>query len=1194
MYLKKIELQGFKSFADKTTIDFEKGITGVVGPNGSGKSNISDAIKWVLGEQSAKSLRGSKMEDVIFSGTSKRKALGFSEVTLTLDNKNKEIPVDYSEVSITRRVYRSGESEYYINKTSSRLKDVKELFMDTGVGTDGYSIIGQGKIEEILSSKTEDRRNLIEEAVGIVKYKSRKKESEKKLDKTNDNLIRINDIIEELSTNIDSLKDQSDKANKYLQLKSKLKSLEVNLFVREINRLNDEVEHLKAQKELVLNQYSDNEENRKQIEIKFEKSKSLIEEIDNEIENIQNQKQTLQRNIEKEETDFKIKKEKISFLNKDIVRLDLELEENIELTDEKQDELLDLEKEKENINTDISSLKLKSDEINRLLNQNESYIKFSEENIEKKKTDIIDILNNITEKRGKINTIESFIKNIDKRIKGILEEKEELDRKKDSIITENDNIGSELNICTKKIKNLEIEKNKLLIDREKSKRYMDEYIKHINDLKLKIDSNKSRLKMLNNIKERYDGYYKGVKNILLACKKNSSFSKGLKGVVAELITTQKKYEKAIEIALGGSLQNVITESKEDAKKFIDYLKNNKLGRVTFLPLDSIKGRRINNDMKKILSQDGVYDLASKLISYDEEYTNIFEYLLGRVIVVENLKVGIYVSRVCNNSYKIVTLEGDVINPGGSMTGGDYKNNSSTSLIGRDREIEELKNNIKSNEKKYNEIIQKYSDLKKQIHKEEEKLENLNESINNLKIDINSKKNRQDNLKEQRDEIEYRIERFSKELNNLELEKENSINRIMETKKTIKELESKNSFTKQGVEIDLKDFNDKKEKVKKLNDDITKLKVELASFEQRQKEVSNTLKRLNLDIDSLKTKNETIKKEIKTKEHDIKDTEKLLDDIDKKRIELKEKLNKSNSILVESKNQKKLYLDNFYKEQETLKKMNENISSLQKSINKIDVKMTKCETSLENFNNKLWEEYELTYQMALEYKKEIQNVTEVQKEIKNYKIMIKKLGNINMDSIEQYKEISERYEFLNTQKEDLKEAKVNLEKVIRDMEDKMKEVFVEKFKVINRNFKSIFEKLFGGGKADIYLVNEDNILESDIEIIAQPPGKKLQNINLLSGGEKSLTAISLLFAILKLKPTPFCVLDEIEAALDDANVIRFSEYLREFSEKTQFIVITHRKGTMESVDSLYGVTMEEHGISRLLSVKLSELLEEKAS
>lgn len=1194
MYLKRLELQGFKSFADKTIIDFENGITGVVGPNGSGKSNISDAIRWVLGEQSAKTLRGSKMEDVIFSGTSKRKPLGFGEVSLVLDNKDKEIPIDFAEVSVTRRVFRSGESEYYINKSSSRLKDVRELFMDTGVGTDGYSIIGQGKIEEILSTKSEDRRNLIEEAVGIVKYKTRKRESERKLEKTKDNLVRISDIEEELYKQIDPLKFQSEKANEYLELTKDLKNMEINLFIREIVRLKDQIEHLNYQRDLVDKQYEFNNKNKNEIENKFEEVKSLIENLDKDIEKTQDKKQSIQSENEKKEGDYKISNERITYFNREINRLNLDLKETIKVYEEKNKETDDLSEKKDKLNLLMNDLKSKVDEEIKSLRLKEKGVQSAEKNIENKKNNIIDLLNYITEKKGKINTIKSFYKNIDKRLEQILQEKNQLVKDKEKFKGEILSITHELDNSNIELESSKDNKIKLVNKIESLKENLEKTSDKLNDLKGDIQSKNSKLKMLENMQEHYEGYYKGVKNLLIACKKNENLQKGLNGVVAELLKVEKKYEKAIEIALGGAAQNIVTEEKKDAKKLIEYLKENKAGRVTFLPKEAIKGRSLNKYESSVLNEKGVLGIASNLIKFNEEFKDIFDYLLGRVVIVKDLNTGIVISKKINSSFKIVTLDGDVLNPGGSMTGGNYKTSNSNSIIGRDREIKTLKNEINKFVEEYNDLLEVYTSLKGEISNSEKKLEKLNDEISSLKINIGSITNKIKTLNEQVEEIKNRINKYLKESENLKDEKKDSVTQIDNIKEEIKNLERKNDLTKNNIDVELKNYEEKVEETKELNNEITKMKIKQASMVQKEEEVINISLRLKAEIKNLFKKRKDIETNINDKEKGIEKSKNIIKRLIEEKEQLQDKLSQCNSDLVKFKNKRTLYLDTFYKEQEELKKMNEGIADLQKSINTMEIKLAKYETQLENYNNKLWDEYELTYQMALDYKRDIENVTKVQNKVRDLRRRIKSLGNVNVDSINQYKEVAERYEFLASQKEDLINAKKSLVKVIGDMETKMEEQFMDNFKIIRINFKEIFSQLFGGGKADIYLIDEENVLTSPIGIKAQPPGKKLQNISLLSGGEKALTAISLLFAILKLKPTPFCVLDEIEAALDDANVVRFSEYLKHFSDKTQFIVITHRKGTMESVDSLYGVTMEENGVSKLLSVKLLDIIEEKVS
>lgn len=1194
MFLKRLEIQGFKSFANKTVVDFEKGITGIVGPNGSGKSNISDAIRWVLGEQSAKTLRGSKMEDIIFSGTSKRKPLGFGEVTLVLDNKDGMIPIDYSDVSITRRVFRSGESEYYINKSTSRLKDIKELFMDTGVGTDGYSIIGQGKIDEILSTKSEDRRNLFEEATGIVKYKSRKQQSEKKLQKTQDNLIRINDIIQELDNQIIPLKEQSRKAKEYLNLKDSLKELEVNLFVREINRLKEQIKHLDQQKELVNKQLNFNDEKKNEIEKKYEKVKNTIDEMEKELENIQSEKQNIQSQLEKKESDLKLSYEKITFFEREVNRLKNEIKENNDYISNKKSKLNSLIKNKEEINSIINSAEQGINEKEKILHEKEKDIKKKENIIEEKKSKVIDLLNYITEKKGKINTIQSFNKNIDKRIEQLKQEIQEIKTKKTNISDKINNLKNEIKNKNNEVDKLEknkIELNENILD---IKNKIDKTSEILNDLKGKIQEKKSKLKMLQNMKEGYEGYYKGVKNTLLALKKNKTLGKGVKGVVAELIEVDSKLEKSIEIALGSSVQNIVTDTQENAQNIINYLKKNKLGRVTFLPISSIRGRNLNNREIKVLKEDGVLGVASELISYSDEFVDIFKYLLGRVLIVKDLETGIKISKKINYSLKIVSLDGDVLNPGGSMTGGSYKSFNNQGLIGRDREIKTIKKNVDKLVKDFNERVESYNSDKEKLKTYESNLEDNNEKLNNSKVELSNLKNKVINHEEQLEDIELTINKFQKEQNNLEKEKEESEEQVQHIKDEIDNLESENDLTKGDIKEEISVFENKKTEKQSLEKEITQSKIEKASNHQKKNDIISSISTIEEEIRETENKDDLINDELINKEKGIDKTKEFIKELNKKKEELKEEFSLKNSKLIDIKNKRSLYIDSFYKEQENLKKMNDNINGLQQSVNTMEIKFAKYEVQLDNFNNKLWEEYELTYEDALKIKKDIDNVTKVQNDIREIKKKIKVLGNINLDSIDEYEQVSERHEFLKGQKDDLTDAKESLKKVITDMESKMQDQFISNFKIVRENFSEIFKKLFGGGNADVYLVDKENILSSGIEIIAQPPGKKLQNISLLSGGEKALTAIALLFAILKLKPTPFCVLDEIEAALDDANVIRFADYLHQFTHKTQFIVITHRKGTMESVDSLYGVTMEESGISKLISVKLSELIKEKAS
>lgn len=1193
LYLKRIEIQGFKSFADKTEVEFKGGITAVVGPNGSGKSNVSDALRWVLGEQSAKTLRGSKMEDVIFLGTNNRRPTGFAEVTLILDNKNGSLPIDYSEVSVTRRVFRSGESEYYINKNSCRLKDVRELFMDTGVGKDGYSIIGQGRIDEILSTKSEDRRMIFEEAAGIVKYKTRKEEAEKKLEKTKENLIRINDIISELEIQIEPLQNQSEKAKEYLVLSDNLKDLEVSLFVREYDRLKEEITHLDAQKQLIVSQLKYNEEKRDVFENKYNKVKNEIEKMDAKIEEIQNLKYSTQNVIEKNEGELKLGKERIFYLEKETERHISEIrliEKQIDDIDNKEEEELNnkLELEKE-IKVLTIQLDNKSEELEKLICK----MKNIEESMENKKSDLVQYLNQIADKKSKSNSISTFSKSINKRIEHIEHDInsirfqiEENDKQANNISEEIINLKNTLSELNKEKREKVSERNQIIQNQETLKNDAD-------NIKGQIHGRMSNLKLLMEMKDEYEGYYKSVKNVLMACKHDKNLGKGVKGVVAELINVDKRFERAIEVALGSSLQNIVTETQEDAKIIIDFLKKNKLGRVTFLPISSIRSRGLSIGEKKVLQSKGLIGVASDLISYHENYNKIFEYLLGRVIIVETLDDGIRLSKQSQHQYKIVSLDGEILNPGGSMTGGSFISGT-TNILGRDRQIKELEKELKDLNNKYSNMIIKAQEYQKKRLEFEARITNIDDCLSKYNVDLVKLENKYNQFITDNLRNSSQIEKYIGEQNQLTKEKNTTNIDIDDLENETRILEERVKQIQTEIEELSKDL-ERQEVVKdefiKSNTDI---QVKIATLKQELKTITESI---GTYADNRVKLGEDIKKKVKEQENnkiEVLDERKRIDSLLEDKKKLSEELLEYDIQLNEVKLERNNFMQAYYTDQEKLNEMNRKINDLQKSASSLDIRQEKYNMQLENINSKLWEEYEMTYQMALKFRKDIENVTRVQNEIRELKNKIRALGNINLDSIEEFIRVSERFEFLIAQKKDLTEAKESLDIVIKDMNIKMKEQFKESFDIIKANFNEVFVKLFGGGKADVFLEDEENILTSGIEIIAQPPGKKLQSLSLLSGGERALTAIALLFAILKTKPTPFCILDEIEAALDDANVYRYADYLKEFSNETQFIVITHRKGTMECADSLYGITMEEEGVSKLISVKLTEKNSEKAS
>lgn len=1190
LHLKKVSIQGFKSFADRTEIEFKEGITAIVGPNGSGKSNIADAIRWVLGEQSVKVLRGDKMEDVIFSGTESRKALGYAEVTIVFDNRDETIPIDYQEVAITRRMFRSGESEYYINKSPCRLKDIRELFMDTGIGKDGYSIVGQGRIDEILSTKPEDRRNIFEEAAGIIKYKSKKAEAEKKLESTNNNLLRIKDIIIELQNQHDNLKEQSDRAKIYIDLSDKVKEIEVNLIIREIEKLEEEVKSIRIEKGKIEERLNSLLDGKKELEDKLNGLKEAINKKDQIYESIEKQRDEIISSINDKKNGLTVLEEKIKFYNKDIERLKGEL-------DSLNQKLAKLENEKvylsevsatseEELNISKEDYLKKNDKVERL---NEK-IKNVEQQIQDGKNRIVDLYNLVAEKKSKLNGIINFRDNILKRIDQI---KREIDLLQGRI--------EESQKFINKLEEDELEKNRQIIEGNKhltsltlEEERLRKELEHINSIidqnKIELQDNIARFNMLKNMEDGYEGYYKGVKNLMLACKRENKLKDKLIGIVAELIKTDEKYEKAIEVALGGSLQNIVTKDEEDAKYIINYLREQKLGRVTFLPLTNIKGNPIYID-KKDRGNYNIVGLGSELVYYENKYRNIVEYLLGRTIVVKDLDDATNVARRFNYSYKVVTLEGDIINPGGSITGGSLP--KANNLLNRRNRIEKIKEEINRLLGKQEELEKQKLNLQSQLESTANKIEDQENKLYTINIDVVKIENEKNKHILETNRCNESIEKLKNEMHQLDLE---IISINQDEKKIIDEIKSINfqiETVKKQIEELVKEHEEDKVILQKALDEVTNFKIQINLMENRiidskekliliEKEYEQTKKDIfnkNHEIDSL---TESIKKE---SEH-ISQIRNIIIELQNKKVELDNKI-------IEIKDQRERLMKDFYQIQDDLMELNEKVSNVEKERNKWNIKETKCNMSLNNVYFKLLEEYGLDYEEAKKLWIPL-NVDEAKEELLKLKNKIKQLGNVNLNSIEEYKAIKERLDFITKQHDDLLMAKEDLEKVILDMEEKMKVQFINSFNSINEEFNKVFSKLFNGGKASLELEDESDVLNCGIEIKAQPPGKKLQTLNLLSGGEKSLTAVALLFAIINIKPAPFCILDEIDAALDDANISKYAEYLRNLSKDTQFIIITHRKGTMEMADVLYGITMEEEGVSKVLSVKLSDSVSEKAS
>lgn len=1180
MYLKRLELQGFKSFADKTILEFMPGITTVIGPNGSGKSNISDAIRWVLGEQSIKSLRGAKSEDIIFAGTQNRKSLGFAEASLVFDNNDGKLPIEYSEVIFTRRIYRTGETGYFINKTPCRLKDILELFMDTGIGKDGYSIIGQGKIDEILSNKSEDRRHIFEEAAGIVKYRSRKEDSEKKLERAKLNLLRINDILSEIENNIEPLKIQSEKAKKFLSLREELKGIEVGLFLYNIDLYKERLEKITADEEIMNSTYESEENSQK---LKNEEKNNLKLEINNlieEIEKMQNIGFESTNQIEKINSNINVSEERINNIKENNIRYETEINELNEKIEELKEEEKQKIAKKENLYSNKEKfekeLKEKEEELSKLTTKLSS----KQLEIENKKRIIEENTDNKYEMQNEINTQDVKVDSIIKNVKSKTEELEltisELDqsRLKKSEIEQN---FLDIENKRNKIKNdlSEIENKKIEADNK-----IKTFELQINQLGQEIRIKESRLKFLEETEKEKEGYTKSVKSLLKSAEANKELKKGLHDVVANLINVKKEYEIAIEMALGASLQNVVTETEQDAKNLIEYLRKNNLGRVTFLPISAVNGKKLE---KAHLNIKGVIGIASDLVEYNNKYDGIFKNLLGRTVIVEDMEAGIAVAKKNSYSFRIVTLKGDIINSSGAMTGGSVQTKT-VNILGRSREIEALKEELKGLNIK---IKNKEEEKEKYIDSIEdllETIESLETNLQEIDIEYATQKQKVELIVENVDKLVNRMDKTKQEIENLNKQK---IEITEHKKQLIESLENLEEEI-QKLNLEVEEFvrlnKDDQTYIDNLNMDITNLKISVSSFEESEMSIDEITERIKIDIKnntlSLEMKKEQIEKNKQEEESLKAKIEELQNDI----IKIKENVKNSGSKIEElknEKNEKNTYLEKIEKD---IEEQFTKLQDIKEQLVKIDIKKNKTSQDLEDVVNKLWEEYELTPNNAGGFTKTTDQA-KTQKEVNYLRTQIRDLGSINIDSIKEYQILKERYDFMCEQRLDLENSMSKLRNVISEMINIMKTQFKDKFKLINKNFNEVFTELFGGGKAELILENEEDVLNCGIDIRVQPPGKKLQNMTLLSGGEKAFTAIAILFAILKINPAPFCVLDEIEAALDDVNVNRYAEYLKKFATYTQFLVITHRKGTMEAADTVYGITMEENGISKLLSMKL---------
>ena len=1181
MYLKSIEIHGFKSFANKIVLDFHNGITGIVGPNGSGKSNVSDAVRWVLGEQSAKQLRGASMQDVIFSGTENRKPLSYAYVAITMDNSDHRLDIDFQEVTVARRVYRSGESEYLINGSPCRLKDVNELFYDTGIGKEGYSIIGQGQIEKILSGRPEERRELFDEAAGIVKYKRRKVTAQKKLETERENLVRVKDILAELERQVGPLERQSEKARTYLKKKDELKTFDVNMFLLEVERIEKELKEVVANYDIADSDLKETTAMFEKIKEEYEKTQAAIEAVEQEIE-------TARENLGNS-TILKGKLEgQINVLNEQIKAAEMSDEHfsgrmealNKERT-EKARQKEDYETEKSELDTQLSLVSERRAKAERELAELKQEIERCNRGISDGKNELLELLNrkaDIQAKQQKFDTLMEQVNIRKAQLNQRLLQKKSQESDLDEKLLSEESVLSEIN---EKIRKLKGEEETLSMQQRDWEKKLAETNRSLEENTTQYHRTSSRLESLKNIAERYDGYGASIRKVM----EQKEREKGLLGVVSDLIKVEKKYETAIETALGGSIQNIVTEDEQTAKKMIQFLKQNRLGRATFLPLTSVDGRG-NFKNPDALKEPGVIGLANTLVASDEKYNGITAQLLGRVLVVDHIDNALALQRKYRQSLNIVTLEGESLRPGGALTGGAFRNNSN--LLGRNREIEDLskeldaqKEHLKELGGRKEEIVTAQALLEEDAKEIREELQRQYILQNTAQLNVERAKEMKDDSENALKSLELERGELEQRMRDLNAEKNHALEELEAAKMREQEIDMESSQFKQV--LDEQTYIESS-----VNKTVSEVQMEEANIRQKTEFAATNIERVSGEIERCDAQAKELEAEVlaaredaEKKKQDIEEIKKtiLASDEEYTRLEqeLKEKTKRREEMSAEYKG--------FFDKREEIQNR---INALDKEIFRLTSQREKLEESKENQTNYMWEEYELTLHKAMELRnEEYDNLSELKKMISKIKEEIRDLGDVNVNAIEEYKEVSERYEFLKGQHDDLIQAEATLVGIIEELDTGMRKQFSEKFAEIQKEFDKAFKELFGGGKGTLELLEDEDILECGIRIIAQPPGKKLQNMILLSGGEKSLTAIALLFAIQNLKPSPFCLLDEIEAALDDSNVGRFAQYLHKLTKNTQFIVITHRRGTMGAADRLYGITMQEKGVSTLVSVNLIE-------
>ncbi len=1187
MHLKTLEIQGFKSFPERTVIEYHEGITAIVGPNGSGKSNITDAIRWVLGEQSVRTLRGSRMEDVIFSGTQTRRAMGYAEVTMTLDNTDGFLPTEYSEISVTRRLYRSGESEYLLNRTTCRLKDIMMLFMDTGLGRDGYSIIGQGRVDELLSTRSEDRRRVFEEASGIVKFKMRKEEAERKLASTEQNLLRIADILRELRLQLDPLEEQAVKAREFLRLRDRLKGIEIAMCLDQVDRLGERLAEAEGEWRDVQDRLFSASRAVDRMKEENRRTAETLRELDAAVEERRGACQSLSDRIRDVESQDAVRRERMAQIESrlsgsleesgDLVRSVTRLEEEL-ASRARKDQVLQVQRQGfedriREAEADMAVLLERLDQEGR--------------DIEALKVRLDAHQETLFDKRGTSRQVQGQVGLVDNRQRTLAAEIQDMIQEGDRCRLEEEEVLSQLAEAGRAVSAVERTIASCQARLESARKAAADTALRLETCRMDLANRQFRAKTLSDLDRSHEGYAESVRFLLGRAEADPVFGAGIRGTVGNLLRVEREHETAIEVALGGAVQNLVTDTEETASRLIATLRQEKAGRATFLPMASIRGRRLEETtLFPLRAMAGFVGLGSDLVRHPEGLEGIVDQLLGRVAVVQSLDQAIAVARRFQYAFRIVTLSGDVISPGGAMTGGETRQGRS-GLLGRSREIEALGIEVAELERLRIRLDAEAAETMESMKQAARDLEEADAERTRLTHVRIREEARHGALRDRMERTAARRTLLETERNQLGRQREALLLESRELEQAAAAIEADMAGIRSHIAAHEERNREDQGHRDELRESISDLRVSLGSIDESLAAAAEMRARIESDLAEVRRTIGRREEERNRNRAELEDLAHACEGAGEERSRLAGEREAENALLealLERRRGIETEMDGYV---ERLEAETSRQSTLTAEMGRIEVRKSRCETGLDEVRNRLWEEYELTAETASPWRAPVENPATVQREIAGLRQSIRDLGVVNVGAVEELDRVRERHDFMETQRNDIEGTALRLRSVITELSQEMKKQFLEHFHSINANFNQVFSELFGGGMAEISLQDEDNVLECGIDIRAQPPGKRLQNMMLLSGGERCLTAIAILFAILRLRPTPFCVLDEIEAALDDVNVTRFNDYIRRLADDSQFILVTHRKGTMEAADRLYGVTMQERGVSRVLSMVLAE-------